>query len=412
MFCKNCGRQIENSNFCPYCGTPSGIVPVQDIADTTPESADLAKDTLASTPDDPTTVPGTSTVETTEEPVAQTAEETLPTPDHAPEEVSATVQEPMQHTEQTVVETPPAPEEEPAEQLVAETTVEPAVQAAEETPTPVFTARPVTNSATDPVVQTPAQPMYVPETPAPAHDLSGKFKIVFSDKLFLTIAVLISISVVFTFIGNFVLGFLNVFSILFTIACWMLFATAKSSKSTFSQAGLKLASGTALALWIVQWVYVGLIVVITILVLSMNSIISSFTFMFDRYSYYDPYDYMMYSWVMIIVIVFLIIIIAAMVLLNIFFYMKLHKFTKSVCVSAETGIPAFQKVKAVRQWLFVLGVILAALTVLNMASIFISLQYLGVMALGTVIFAMLSGLCQAAIYIVASLWVKKYFPDC
>lgn len=100
---------------------------------------------------------------------------------------------------------------------------------------------------TAPVMPDPHAYSYAPPTPPTAMP-TDIFTRTFSSPLFLTVAILFSISAFFTF---------NILSVLFVIAAWLLFAAAKKGNTFGYHTPLKMFSGISLAEYILNWIAVG-----------------------------------------------------------------------------------------------------------------------------------------------------------
>ncbi|MDD6095307.1 MAG: zinc-ribbon domain-containing protein, partial [Clostridia bacterium] len=75
----------------------------------------------------------------------------------------------------------------------------------------------------------------------------------FSSPLFLTMCILISVVAVFSV---FQLSF-NLYAILGTIACWMIYANAKSESAPLKQGGYKFAAIITRIIFVINWIIVG-----------------------------------------------------------------------------------------------------------------------------------------------------------
>ena len=172
-------------------------------------------------------------------------------------------------------------------------------------------------------------------------------------------------------------GALEVFDILFAIGMWLIFAAAKQECLAEKQTGLKMVSGTVKATYIVMWVVTGIFGVVGLLLMFIGPVLAPYVELvfqsdfFSRYSdfvYDDLIAYLPAAGIIFLVIfgaVFLLCAIA-IALVNVFFYGNLHKFTKSVCVSCETGHFAIQKAKVVKTWCLVLAIISAISTLTSL----------------------------------------------
>ncbi|MEA4947452.1 MAG: hypothetical protein VB058_07835, partial [Oscillospiraceae bacterium] len=74
-----------------------------------------------------------------------------------------------------------------------------------------------------------------------------------------TFFLIISILVTFIAVVSLMDGWLNVFGILYAVACWLVYASARRNSEFLG--GLGLGYGTTKALFIVNWVAVGILVV-------------------------------------------------------------------------------------------------------------------------------------------------------
>ena len=254
-------------------------------------------------------------------------------------------------------------------------------------------------------------------------DPANRLKEAFGSPLFLALAILVSIV---TGIGIFFSSF-DIFYILTTIGVWLVYASAKSN-GPLSSTGLAMISGTAKAIKIVSLVLAILLIVLAVVFagicsVSIPSIIEEdITVPELKYAVYEALEESGVSvsindstieevfdaleeavdsaeiplsafFVIFIVVIELFILICGVVMLvlSLTFYRTLHKFHKSVCENARY-ISEIQKAKSLKVWLMVLG-ILSAIG---------SLSTVGELT-------MISSLAGAAVYIVGSVFVGKYF---
>ena len=253
-------------------------------------------------------------------------------------------------------------------------------------------------------------------------DPANRLKEAFGSPFFLALAILVSIV---TGIGIYFSSY-NIFYILTTIGVWIVYASAKSD-GPLSSTGLAMISGTAKAVKIVALVLAILVLVLAVIVgglcsvwlpsvdedvtvselkadvceaLDKNGIFISVNDLtlneiFDALEEgTKTAEISLRSFLVILIVVaelFLFIYGGVMLVLSLTFYRTLHKFHKSVCENARY-ISEIQKAKSLKVWLMVLG-ILSAIG---------SLSTVGELT-------MISSLAGAAVYIVGSVFVGKYF---
>ncbi len=215
-----------------------------------------------------------------------------------------------------------------------------------------------------------------------------KLEAAFASPLFLATAILYSASFA---IGLSAGGF-DVISLLIVIGMWLAFAAAKGGKLSEKQTGIKMLSGCIKAQFIIMWVIIGAVVSLSVILMavgpaflhelgnitlsgmSIDGYINSIT---PGHTVYDYYDAELASGIFIGVVstvMFLCVVVCT--LINIFYIRNLHKLTKSVCVSFETGNVKLEKLQTVKIWMIVLAV-LTGIGALN------SLLYAQVVGLGS-----------------------------
>ena len=257
-----------------------------------------------------------------------------------------------------------------------------------------------------PVCGPASAPVYAPEAGSPTASAEGKLKAAFSGTLFLVMAILTTASAVLSFLnsasgGIFSFGIIN---ILFIIAMWMLFATARSAEKPLSRGAMKLAHGTSIALYVIGWVIFGLLVFLAICFFIVSAANISADLLYTLfYSITEAlpgvFSYAL-SGIFSFLGIILVLVAVIVALVTVFFYGSLKKFTRSVRDSADTGIMNIQKAKTVRVWFLVLGIIDAVEAVSGL----ITISYTGALpALATA--------CTAAAYIIAYVWAGQYFAD-
>jgi hypothetical protein len=247
----------------------------------------------------------------------------------------------------------------------------------------------------------------------------GQLRNMLVSPLMLTLSILISVSAFFSLVS----GRVNIFAILYAIAFWISYASARGVETEMKTGGLKMNYYVSKAFMIVMWVVIGLVaagvVIFSLCAVFGASIptyrifgngvdlIPSFSDSFYGLAYGIPFPFdaaiinsaMLSASVYFVLLAFILLIICVlMVVIQIFYIRSISKFSRSVYNAALNGRGALIKAKAVRQWTFVLG-------------IFSCLSIFGVgYDLGQNL-AALSGACSGAAMIVGSIMMKKFFAD-
>lgn len=243
----------------------------------------------------------------------------------------------------------------------------------------------------------------------PPDRLAG-LKAAFTDPLFLVMCILLSASTLFSVLSVFGGGAftLPVINILFVIALWLVFASVKTDGAPLSPGGLKLASGTTTAVFVICWVIVGFCALgaIAFLALSAGST-SAYIGKIIAQSIFDytdiilPFETGVFASVMFIVLAVICLIGAAvMILINLFLIRNLKKFIQSVRTSADTGVMDIQKASTVSKWLIVIAVFSGITTLSGFAGLN-----------GGSVLICLASCCETALAIVACIWVKRHFVN-
>jgi hypothetical protein len=213
-------------------------------------------------------------------------------------------------------------------------------------------------------------------------------------------AILLTASVAF---GIFASSY-DIIGILVAVGLWMAYTNAKSPDPRMSPTGLKIVSGSIKASVIVLHVFAGLMALLGILCIVAGSYIVSFAEDLVTFSVsgslgdMDGLTYLLGkaagNAVFAVLAIMMFVIAAGIEAVNIFFVRNAHKLSKSICVSAETGIMNIAKSSTVRIWLLVLGIINCVGTVGNIAA-------------GSEFVSVVSSACGAALFIVGSVWISK-----
>lgn len=245
---------------------------------------------------------------------------------------------------------------------------------------------------------------------------SGRYDLqrIFSSPLFLTLCIMISVLVCVELAFSNV----NVLTILLTIGMWISYSKARDGEKLGT--GAVMVSGTLKAMKIILWVSTGILFfsgIVTVLLsdwfvsdaediidaylpeimFSLESVgITDLEIESEIFELLESFEAMGISSFEVISIVVTVagIIIAAvalvMVLINVFYFRKLHLCAKSICEYEKGNTEELLCVKAVGNWLMVFGVLSAVGAVLSLGESVLITEAL-----------------TAAIYILASVFVKK-----
>ncbi len=263
---------------------------------------------------------------------------------------------------------------------------------------------------------------------------------VFRDPMYLILTILITVSCIGSSItlsrqdiSTGVNISVSVFPILFAVALWMCFVSAKSSNG-LSPAGLSFSSGLVKAQMIIMWIAFGIIVIGGIMTIVLGPSIA------DRIDFYgwgsgtngfpqlppevleelnelgiDESRLLVISKAAIIGIGIALLFGAVIILIiNVCFYRKLHMFTKSLCTSLKTDMYEVRKARASKNWLIVSAVFTLLESGLpGLASaIGNAIRTGGSSAVVTIsVTGVIANVCTAVACILASVLIGKYFAD-
>ena len=244
------------------------------------------------------------------------------------------------------------------------------------------------------------------------------YESIFREPLFLAITIMMTVAAAITlFTGvrvgesSYGLNLGAAIPILYAVALWMIFAEFRKNTAQHSTTGLAIASGTTKAVFIITWVAVVMVaVLVVILVLFGNLLVNYLPYPFIQdlpdildipgitgASYVPMQAYQGINTAVVLGIVFVgALVIAALIVVNLCFYKKLHRLTKSACESLKYDHLQIECVKPVKAWLIVFAVV----------------QFLG--ALGSVKYnplGVVSGLCEGLSSVFASVLIRKYFGE-
>lgn len=224
-----------------------------------------------------------------------------------------------------------------------------------------------------------------------------------------TFFLIISILVTFIAVVSLMDGWLNVFGILYAVACWLVYASARRNSEFLG--GLGLGYGTTKALFIVNWVAVGILAVSGLVTMFagraiVNRLFSMLTITGSGFGYgyglgrdYGDLGTVLtflgrvgnvgYVWCGLTILTCA----AAAAAVNLLFTRNLMTFVRSLRAADIDGEGPVEKAGCVEKWLFVLGILTA----------------LGVLSLTRDGLAASVSAASGAAMIVASRWIRSVF---
>ena len=228
------------------------------------------------------------------------------------------------------------------------------------------------------------------------------------DPLFLVICILWSISAVMTL---FIAGFPDVITVLLTIFFWLTFAKARRGETPQNQ--LRCISGVVYAQYIIGFVASGVFFLLGVLMIVFGVATKGQLPELDSF----PWEYFPNLFLDLgsaVFTVFFVIMGFAMffgggvsLVINLLGTRRIHRFAKSVYQNAYEDAP-LPEAKAAHIWLMILGIISAVGVPNSLMALIISGSSLGG-ASAEVLVSALSMACSAAVSILASVLVKKYY---
>ncbi len=215
----------------------------------------------------------------------------------------------------------------------------------------------------------------------------------FKDNLFFTICILITVLSVLSLAA----GSIPIFQILFSIFLWNIYSSAR--KNTVNSNMMQCVSGT---------VFAQKVILIVGGICAIISLIFVFIFSLTEYDYFlksisvniwgpnfDLTETMFDTTAFLIIYLLFLIFFVTIAIFIVFCvaFSKIHKFAKSLYISAQTGICNIECANATKNWLMA----------------FIILSALGTLSSFGNAFAFIAGGTQVAIYILSYILMKKYF---
>ncbi len=224
------------------------------------------------------------------------------------------------------------------------------------------------------------------------------------DKMFVAICVLLTICY-----GSMLLaGSFEIIGILFVIFMWIVYSNA--NKGTLDASNLRNISGTIYAQYIISFVGAGLFIFLGLILGAywsegmelVEAELGKIDFG-DNSAYQEAIlEILTAPYFGVIIMVVLIIAAAIIIVLNLTLYRKLHRFAKALYISVENfDLEFVKKLEGAKVAMWVYGV-LGALGLFSNTTIYTSSGGIGV-------FGTFANMCSAACYIIAAIWIKKYF---
>ncbi len=226
----------------------------------------------------------------------------------------------------------------------------------------------------------------------------------FQDNLFLVLCILVSGATLFAFTT----GSISLLPILFTVFLWLIFSKAK--KGEVNAKNMRCVSGTVFAMYVVNWVLIGLLAIVSVLCIAVFALAGSAIATIDineifnealteleapaeLYSLFAELTAGSLVALLIIIFVFLLFACAVAAVINVFATRQFHRFAKAFYQYAESGLAHFANVSTVATWFLVIGIFTAVSALSNLA----------------IPAAFLSTGCSSAAYIISYMLIKKYF---
>ena len=280
-------------------------------------------------------------------------------------------------------------------------------------------------------------PEYASQGSDAAGWIADKLRSVFRDQLFLVIAILMSVSCL---AGSFVINASNgtvrislgIITILFVIGLWLIYAQARRDDASFIS-GLSFTSGVVKAYKIVLWVVIVALFVGAVLcfvagpALMRSFSIDGIEFLIggdimsdlpqdvideipelinqDKFASFSSFLFIGLGIVMLVVDVVLLIV-------NLCYIKRLHVFTRSLCVSAKSGVYDVKNAVPSKNWLIVGAVfsIIGAVGSIGISGSATEIAGIRISTGGSVL-GFISSACSAAAAVIASIMIKRHFVE-
>ncbi len=220
----------------------------------------------------------------------------------------------------------------------------------------------------------------------------------FRDKLFLAICIAYSV-----YIGISVFSFKpSVIGILVVIGAWITYASARRNDSPLQGGGLSLVYGSLKATYIINWILVGLLGMLSLICLIALGFVDSVADIGERIEEAAESSRIVYAigqlfefsieFILVLSLFVCIVTAVAIVILNVFYYKKLYQAADNIRGSLLSTAPV-RHIRALRVWFIVLAVF-GALDVISFSPL-----------------TFISSACSVVMYILLFIWAGKYFDD-
>ena len=274
----------------------------------------------------------------------------------------------------------------------------------------------------DPGAADPAESYYPDDTVYGMSDVGERYSRAFREPLFLAVTILMTVAAalsIFSFKGTdmgveFNMG--AAIPILYAVALWMIYGEFRADKRQYSTTGLAIASGTTKAVFIINWVAVGLVAVLMVITILFGHLLVNYLtipFIEDfpdiieipgvlgaayRPGQTNPGHSVpgLDTALVLTIAVIGVVLIALLIVLNLCFYKKLHRFTKSLCVSLKNDYLQIERTRPVKAWLIVFAV-------------FCFIGAAGSVSLSVI--ESIALICQGLASIFASVLIGRHFPE-
>ena len=262
--------------------------------------------------------------------------------------------------------------------------------------------------------------------------LVEKLLAIFRDPMFLTLTILMTVSAALGSVGFSAANgkmhlSLGILSILFVVGLWLIYGAAKKDDSSFIS-GLSFTSGVVKAYKIIMWVaIVALLVGAILCFIAGPTLLKSFSWggidwhlvddipsdVIDEIPDIINHDKFGYFSNFMLIGIGIALIVADVVLLivNLCFIKKLHRFTKSLCDSVKSNVYDVKDAVPSKNWLIVSAVFGILGAVGGGASSSVTEVFGITISTGNAVLNSVSAACSAAAAIIASILIKRNFTE-
>ncbi len=218
------------------------------------------------------------------------------------------------------------------------------------------------------------------------------------DSSFTAVCILLTVATASAFLG----GGLDIIKLLLTIFLWII--RSKAKQNVLDTANMRRVSGCVFAMEIIYWIGMGLSAFIAICFVMILPYASEYYYLFMEgfgaaFEFGTDFPYaeiatLTASAVIGVMAIAFAIIAVIMLLINLFAIRNIHKFAKSLYMSAEHGGYPPEKIHTAKNWIMVLGILQAVSAVSEILS-----SIWGAVATG----------CVAAAMIISAVLISEHF---